>query len=72
MACINSLVNDINEPKTAEKWISKLTSNSNKIKAHMVCGKLRAAYLLAVKCNLRSSIELIRDEAKKKPILYLS
>jgi len=71
LACITSLANDVNEPKTAEKWITKLTNNSNKVIAHIACGKLKAAYLLAVKCNLRSSIELIREEAKKTESLSI-
>jgi zinc finger FYVE domain-containing protein 26 len=65
LAAINVFAIDLQDPKTAEKFISKIVSVPNQIQAHISCGKLRGAYLLAVKNQLKSYVELIQKEAKR-------
>lgn len=50
----------------AGKWIDWLNSEENKINGLIVCGKLKSAYLQAVKLQRRDLIVKIRDEAQSK------
>jgi zinc finger FYVE domain-containing protein 26 len=54
------------DPITAEKFISSLRGDEAKVMAFITCGKLKSAYLVAVKLNNISLIKTIRDEARKK------
>uniref|UniRef100_S4R9W8 Zinc finger FYVE domain-containing protein 26 n=1 Tax=Petromyzon marinus TaxID=7757 RepID=S4R9W8_PETMA len=52
--------------KEIENLIMKIKNNSAKIEAHLLCGKLRAAYLVAVKLPSRDAsrwVETIRKRA---------
>ncbi|PRP82388.1 hypothetical protein PROFUN_10164 [Planoprotostelium fungivorum] len=52
--------------KEAESWISSITSEEGRIDALIRCGKLKSAYLLAVKTANVQKVVSIRDEAKTK------
>jgi zinc finger FYVE domain-containing protein 26 len=53
---------------TAEKFIPLLRGDEVKISALITCGKLKSAYLLAVKLGSIHWVKVIRDEAKKKGV----
>src|SRR5690348_9263079 len=57
---------EIGESKMAETFISFMIKDENKIDCLMWCGKLKSAYLLAVKTAQKDKIMKIRDEAKLK------
>ncbi len=52
--------------KTAENLIGKVVSTKSKVYGYVLCSKLKAAYLLAVKANDVGLVELILDEARKQ------
>lgn len=54
------------DPVTAEKFISSLRGEEAKVTALIACGKLKAAYLLAVKMGNIDFVKLIREEARKR------
>ncbi len=63
--CIG-IFSELQEYKTAEKFVPKLTNTNNKIIALVTCQKLKAAYLLAVKEKNTKMIDYIRDEASRQ------
>jgi len=64
-SCVKKLV-ALSQAKAAEKLIPFITKDENRIDSLILCGKLKTAYLLAVKTNQRDKVALIRDEAKNK------
>jgi zinc finger FYVE domain-containing protein 26 len=66
MAAIRVFVEQHKDVKTAENLIGKVVSVKSKVYAYVLCRKLKAAYLLAVKANDIGLIELILDEARKQ------
>ena len=65
ISCIKLFI-EISEIKMAEGFIGFILKDEHKIDCLMWCGKLKTAYLLAVKTNQRDKIIKIRDEAKLK------
>lgn len=51
MAAVRTLTEELQDLKTAEKFAPKLQSVGNRVEALILCGKLKAAYLEAVKSN---------------------
>jgi len=66
MAGIIVFVEQHKDLKTADNLINKLVSVKSKVAAHILCKKLKAAYLAAVKANDLALIELISNEARKQ------
>lgn len=58
LACVNILSADQSQAKSLEALIKLCKSDTNKINAFIVCGKLKSAYLIAVKGN---RVEVIRE-----------
>lgn len=65
ITCVDVYSKELADPKTAEKFIQKIIDQNNQVTAMVSCGKLKTAYLMAVKLNNRLMIERIRDEAKR-------
>jgi hypothetical protein len=65
ISCVKTFV-EIGESKMAEDFISFILKDERKIDCLMWCGKLKTAYLLAVKTHQRDKVIKIRDEAKLK------
>jgi zinc finger FYVE domain-containing protein 26 len=63
--CINIFVKELNDPKSAEKFVPKLLNDSNRLTAYLACGKLKTAYLQAVQTEDINAIKLIMTEAEK-------
>ena len=51
-------------PKMAEKYASRLVDSDAKVRAYIYCGKLKAAYLLAVKLKNIELVQEILEEAR--------
>jgi len=64
LTCIEVLAVELHEPKTAEKYVPKLSSDNTKVKALIICQKLKAAYLCAVQSGNTNLIECIKREAQ--------
>ena len=56
---------ELQDVKTAEKYIHMMKDMTNKVVAYLTCGKLKAAYLSAVRIRNRTMVEIVRDEAKR-------
>lgn len=54
------------DPNTAEKFATNIKSEESKALALLLCGKLKSAYLSAIKTNNLNAVLAIRDEAKKR------
>jgi zinc finger FYVE domain-containing protein 26 len=54
------------DPNTAEKFATSIKSEESKAQALLVCGKLKSAYLSAIKTGNVDIVKDIRDEAKKR------
>ena len=54
---IQLLAQHVPEERYCDKLIARLTDSRVQVRAHLCCGKLKAAYLLAVKL---ADLELIR------------
>eukprot|EP01119_Soliformovum_irregulare_P019994 TRINITY_DN6426_c0_g1_i1.p1 TRINITY_DN6426_c0_g1~~TRINITY_DN6426_c0_g1_i1.p1 ORF type:complete len:1202 (+),score=377.45 TRINITY_DN6426_c0_g1_i1:319-3606(+) len=65
MAAI-SVFSEMQEYKTAEKLVSRLTTSDNKIDALITCHKLKTAYLEAAKFGNMKAIDRIREEAHRQ------
>lgn len=52
--------------KKAEKMMTLILREVNRIEPLIVCNKLKTAYILAVRLGERTKVERIRDEAKKR------
>jgi len=65
LAAIEVYATQHNDPKTAQKFASKLSSWKSKVTCFILCKKLKSGYLLAVKHNGIGEVEKIRDEAKR-------
>jgi len=65
ISCVKLFI-EIGESKMAEGFVGFILKDENRIDCLMWCGKLKTAYLLAVKTNQRDKIVKIRDEAKLK------
>lgn len=66
MSGVRVLVELHKDVKTAENLTGKLVSTKSKVHASILCRKLKAAYLMAVKANDIGLVELILDEARKQ------
>jgi len=51
--------------KSAEKFLPKIVMEENQINGNILCTKLKAAYLTAIKFNMVTKVKEIRDEAAK-------
>jgi len=63
------IFSELNHTKRAEKFVNLIHSESRKVDAHIICGRLKSAYLIAVKLGERDKVVKIRDEAKAKNML---
>jgi len=63
LRCIQIFAKEHSDVKTAEKFIARLSSEESKVDGYIICGKLKSAYIEAVKVNLVEKIRLIREEA---------
>jgi tellurite resistance protein len=61
--CIRVFVKEHNDAKTAEKFISKLTTLDAIVAANILIGKLRGAYLLSVQARRTDLIKQILQVA---------
>lgn len=61
--CVDVYVNKVKDLKQAEKFTNMIVDDEHKISAHMVCGKLIPAYLLAVRIKSASQVARIRAKA---------
>ncbi|XP_062609221.1 zinc finger FYVE domain-containing protein 26-like [Saccostrea cucullata] len=64
-ACILVISKSPNEAKEAENLIKLLKKDSNKINAYILCGKLRSAYLMAVKTDRVDDVQRIAGAAQR-------
>jgi hypothetical protein len=55
--------------KRAEKFIAFIHKDEHKIDPFIHCGKLRTAYLLAVRTGQRDKVLKIRDESKSRNMM---
>jgi len=69
LSCISVLAQELDEHKSAEKLVAKLITTESKVKAHIMCGKLKAAYLMAVKENSLLLVKEVRDHARRAAII---
>jgi len=61
--CISVFCKELQDIKLAEKFMPMIIGDANKITAFIISGKLRNAYLHAVKVHRYSDIEKIKQEA---------
>lgn len=66
LACIRVYARELDDLKTAEKFAAKLSREESRVDAFIICGKLKSAYISAVKDNLIEKIKVIRDEAIRR------
>lgn len=64
-ACIEVFANEVQDVKTAEKFISKLLNKSNTVPALLTCKKYKLAYLTAVQNNNVKEIQAVMEESRK-------
>ncbi|KAK3093553.1 hypothetical protein FSP39_017239 [Pinctada imbricata] len=64
-ACILVIADKPSELKEAENFIKLLRKDSNKINAYILCGKLRSAYLMAVKAERVEDVQRIAGAAQR-------
>ncbi|OWF55424.1 Zinc finger FYVE domain-containing protein 26 [Mizuhopecten yessoensis] len=64
-ACILVISDNPNEAKEAENLIKLLRKDTNKINAYILCGKLRSAYLMAVKSERVDDVQRIAGAAQR-------
>ncbi|XP_071795779.1 zinc finger FYVE domain-containing protein 26-like isoform X2 [Asterias amurensis] len=64
-ACVRVLANDGGQAKEVEGLIKLIKSDTNKINALMLCGKLKSAYLIAVKAERVEDVERILHVAQR-------
>jgi hypothetical protein len=60
------LAKDLDEKGTAEKLVSKLEGADSVVNGLIICGKLKTAYLNAVKIAKRDLVQKILHEAQKQ------
>jgi len=65
ISCIKTFL-EMGNPTLANKLVDYIKSDSNKIDAMILCGKLKTAYLIAVKLGRRDKVVKIREEAAAK------
>ncbi|XP_069118425.1 uncharacterized protein [Argopecten irradians] len=64
-ACILIISDNPNEAKEADNLIKLLRKDTNKINAYILCGKLRSAYLMAVKTERVDDVQRIAGAAQR-------
>ncbi|XP_064623470.1 zinc finger FYVE domain-containing protein 26-like isoform X2 [Lineus longissimus] len=64
-ACVRVIADDSNEGREAESLIKMTKLDTNKINAYMLCGKLKSAYLIAVRRNNEEDIQRIAGAAQR-------
>ncbi|KAK3587800.1 hypothetical protein CHS0354_042763 [Potamilus streckersoni] len=64
-ACVLVLADIPSEAKEAENIIKWLKKDSNKVNAYILCGKLRSAYLMAVKGDRVEDVKRIQGAAQR-------
>jgi len=60
MQIVEVYVNELRENKTAEKFITKMIEPENQIKAYVMVGKYKSAYVIAAKNKLYDQVAQIR------------
>eukprot|EP00004_Rigifila_ramosa_P026571 TRINITY_DN8335_c0_g1_i1.p1 TRINITY_DN8335_c0_g1~~TRINITY_DN8335_c0_g1_i1.p1 ORF type:complete len:565 (-),score=171.69 TRINITY_DN8335_c0_g1_i1:49-1581(-) len=65
MAAIKIFVKDHNDDQSAESLIQRLLDDHQRVMASVMCGKLKQAYLIAVKTSNVSDVEFIKGEAER-------
>lgn len=63
LAGVRVMVRDHHDAKTGERLVDKLVYPQSKVEGFVLCGKLKSAYLVAVKAADTSLIIKIREEA---------
>jgi len=64
-SAITVFAREVQDMKLAERYVSMIVSDENRIDALIIAGKLKAAYLQAVNINKAAYIERIRNEAQR-------
>ncbi|XP_022094724.1 zinc finger FYVE domain-containing protein 26-like isoform X2 [Acanthaster planci] len=64
-ACVRVLASDSSQTKEVEGLIKLIKSDTNKINALMLCGKLKSAYLIAVKAERVEDVQRILSAAQR-------
>ncbi|XP_038075616.1 zinc finger FYVE domain-containing protein 26-like [Patiria miniata] len=64
-ACVRVLASDTSQTKEVEALIKLIKSDTNKINALMLCGKLKSAYLIAVKAERVEDVQRILSAAQR-------
>jgi zinc finger FYVE domain-containing protein 26 len=65
LSCVEIYFNELQDEKTSEKLVERIVENKNKIRALITTGKLKAAYLQAVKLRAPELIREIQSRAKR-------
>jgi hypothetical protein len=52
LCAISVFVRELGDVKTAEKFVTRLAREESRVDAYIECGKLKSAYITAVKENL--------------------
>ena len=66
MACVRVYARELNDIKTAEKYVARMSREESRVDGFIVCGKLKSAYISAVKDNLIVKIKAVREEALRR------
>ncbi|XP_019625924.1 PREDICTED: zinc finger FYVE domain-containing protein 26-like [Branchiostoma belcheri] len=64
-ACLLVVADDPGQSKEAESLIKRIRSDANKINAYILCGKLKSAYLIAVRGERVDDIRRIAGTAER-------
>jgi len=54
---------ELDDAKNGARFIAMMNSDHYRVRGHIVCGKLKSAYLIAAKNNNIKDVVLIREEA---------
>lgn len=66
LACVRVYAKELDDMKTADKYVARMAREEGRVDAFIACGKLKSAYISAVKENLMEKIKLIREEAVRR------
>ncbi len=59
LCAVSVFARELRDVKSAERLVSRLTREDSRVDAYMLCGKLKTAYITAVKENLVSTICIV-------------
>jgi zinc finger FYVE domain-containing protein 26 len=65
LCAVSVFVRELNDVKLGEKFVSRLAREDSRVDAYVLCGKLKSAYITAVKENLVDKVKMVREEARK-------